>query len=254
MTISLPRPAPQAFASVDEERRDRKQRLAVAFRLFAEAGFEEGAAGHISARDPEHRDLFWVNPVGVPFAMIKASDLILVNDRGDVVQGERPINPAAFAIHSAIHRARTDVVAAAHSHSVHGRAFATLRQPLAPLTQDACAFYEDHAVYGEYLGPVLGADEGRRIASALGGNKAAILANHGLLTVGTSVDSAVFWYLAMDRCCQAELLARAAGTPVCIGEEAARATQKLAGNEEVGWISYQPLMARIVDRQPDVLA
>src|SRR5258707_5629529 len=117
---------PPVFSSPAEERRHRKQRLAAALRLFARFGFDEGVAGHITARDPERPDHFWVNPFGMYFGKIKASDLILVNHKGEVVEGKHLVNGAAFAIHSEVHKARPDVVAAAHSHSAYGRTWATL--------------------------------------------------------------------------------------------------------------------------------
>ena len=97
---TLQTPVPPKFATVEEERRHRKERLAASFRLFARFGYDEGVAGHITARDPEHADHFWVNPFGMHFSLIRASDLILVNHQGDVVQGQHPVNRAAFAIHS----------------------------------------------------------------------------------------------------------------------------------------------------------
>ena len=184
-----PHVVPQ-FSSVDDERRHRKQRLAAAFRLFGHFGFDEGAAGHITARDPEWHDHFWVNPLGMNFKQIRVKDLLLVNAEGEVVEGNWPLNAAAFVIHSHIHAARPDVVSAAHAHSAHGKAWSSLRRPLDPLTQDACAFYGDHVVFDDYTGAVLDPEEGKRIAHALGGRKAAILSNHGLLTVGHSVDEA----------------------------------------------------------------
>ena len=156
------------FTSVEEERRHRKQRLAAAFRIFGHFGFDEGTAGHITARDPELLDHFWVNPLGMNFKHIRVKDLLLVNEVGEVVEGNWPLNTAAFVIHSQIHAARPDVVSAAHSHSVHGKAWSVLRRPLDPLTQDACAFYRDHSVYDDYTGAVLEIDEGRRIADSLG--------------------------------------------------------------------------------------
>src|SRR5947199_6360356 len=113
-----------SFSSLAEERQHRKERLAAAFRLFAKFGFDEGVAGHITARDPERLDHFWVNPFGVHFRHIRVSDLILVNAKGEVVEGNRPVNIAAFAIHSSIHHARPDEIAAAHSHSLYGKAWA----------------------------------------------------------------------------------------------------------------------------------
>jgi ribulose-5-phosphate 4-epimerase/fuculose-1-phosphate aldolase len=241
------------FESLEEERRYRKQRLAAAFRLFGHFGFDEGTAGHITARDPERGDHFWVNPVGMNFKQIRVKDLLLVNDRGEVVEGNWPLNTAAFVIHSQIHVARADVVSAAHAHSVHGKAWSSLRRPLDPLTQDACAFYGDHVVFDDYTGAVLDLEEGKRIAHALGGCKAAILSNHGLLTVGHSVDEAAWWFITMERTCQAQLLAEAAGTPVLIDPDVAQTTAGQTGGHSVGWRQFQPLYDWIVAVQPDLL-
>jgi ribulose-5-phosphate 4-epimerase/fuculose-1-phosphate aldolase len=250
---ALKMPMPPTFASVEEERQYRKQRLAAGFRLFSKFGFDEGVAGHITARDPELDDHFWVNPFGMHFSQIKASDLILVNHQGEVVQGDRAVNGAAFAIHSQVHAARPDVVAAAHSHSTYGRAWSALGRKLDPITQDVCAFYNDHDLFDDYTGVVLDTEEGKRIAHALGDNKAAILRNHGLLTVGHSVDEAVWWFITMERSCQVQLLAEAAGTPVLIDPEMAELTSKQVGSHTAGWFSFQPLYDRIVREQPDFL-
>ena len=249
----LKMPMPQTFASVEEERQHRKERLAAGFRLFSRFGFDEGVAGHITARDPEHPDRFWVNPFGMHFGHIRASDLICVDHEGQVVVGDRAVNGAAFAIHSQVHAARPDAVAAAHSHSVYGKTWSTLGKLLDPLTQDACAFYDDHALFDDYTGVVLDLEEGKRIAHALGDGKAVILRNHGLLTVGQSVDEAVWWFITMERSCQAQLMAEAAGTPVHIAPEMAAHTASQVGSHLAGWFSFQPLYDRIVREQPDLL-
>jgi ribulose-5-phosphate 4-epimerase/fuculose-1-phosphate aldolase len=246
-------PPQMKFDSPEEERLHRKQRLAAAFRLFARFGFDEGVAGHITARDPERLDHFWVNPFGMYFGHITVSDLILVNHLGEVVEGDRPVNIAAFAIHSQVHAARPDVVAAAHAHSVYGKSWSALGRPLDPITQDVCAFFEDHGVFDDYTGVVIDVEEGKRIAHALGGNKAAILRNHGLMTVGQSVDEAAWWFITMERSCQAQLLASAAGTPVQIELDMARLTHGQVGSHLAGWFSFQPLFERIVQEQPDLL-
>ena len=181
------RPEPPVFERVEDERLHRKQRLAAAFRLFGRFGFSEGIAGHITARDPEFTDHFWVNPLGVYFGHIRVSDLILVDTEGEVVKGSRPVNQAAFAIHSQLHEARPDIMAAAHAHSLYGKTWSSLSRLLDPLNQDACAFYEDHVLFDDYRGVVLDTSEGKRIAEALGNKKAAILRNHGHLTVGHTV-------------------------------------------------------------------
>lgn len=253
---NLPRP-PQ-FATVAEERLHRKQRLAAAFRLFSKFGFDEGVAGHITARDPEFTDTFWVNPFGVHFSQVNVSNLIRCDHHGDVVEGDYPVNAAAFAIHSRIHHTRPDAVAAAHSHSTYGRAWSTLGRPLDPLTQDVCAFYNDHAVYDDFGGVVVELDEGQRIANALGQNKAAILQNHGLLTVGKTVDEAAWWFITMERSCQVQLLAEAAAARTqaplkLISDAAARQSYSIVGTAQAGWFQFQPLYARIVKEQPDLL-
>jgi ribulose-5-phosphate 4-epimerase/fuculose-1-phosphate aldolase len=243
---------PPTFDDVAGERRHRKERLTAALRLFGKFGFEEGVAGHITARDPEMTDHFWVNPFGMSFKHIRASDLILVDHKGHVVEGRYHVNEAAFAIHSQVHQARPDVIAAAHSHSVHGRAISALGQTLEPITQDVCAFYEDHALFDDYTGVVTDLEEGRRIASTLGANKAVILRNHGLLTVGDTVDAAAWWFITMERSCQVQLLAKAAGTVVHISPENAKLTHDQIGNDLVGWINYQPLYDQITREQPDL--
>lgn len=240
------------FDNFEDERRYRKEHLAAALRLFGKFGFEEGVAGHITARDPELTDHFWVNPFTLSFKHIRVSDLVLVNQHGDVVEGKYAVNQAAFAIHSQIHQARPDVIAAAHSHSVYGRALSTLGELLEPITQDVCAFYKDHSLFDDYTSLVNDVAEGKRLASALGGKKAIILRNHGLLTVGDSVDAAAWWFITMERSCQVQLLAKAAGSVVHIDDEYAQVTYDQIGSDLAGWINYQPLYDQIIREQPDL--
>ena len=258
---AIPDPEPlwylPSFDTVEEERLHRKQRLAATYRIFAKLGFEDGAvgaAGHVTVRDPGDPETFWVNPWGVPFSHITASSLIRVDSGGEIVDGEGALlNGAAFAIHSQIHAARPDVVAAAHSHSMHGKTFSALGRPLRPLTQDACAFYDDHVIFDGYSGVVMELDEGKRIAAALGDCKAAILQNHGLLTVGASVEAAAGAFIAMDRACQSQLLAEAAGEPIDIADDVARHTYGMVGSDVAMWFTFQPLYAEIVRDQPNLL-
>ena len=243
---------PEAGRTIEQERLHRKQNLAAAFRLFSRFGFDEGVAGHITARDPELTDHFWVNPFGMHFSHIRVSDLLLVRHDGAVVQGDLPVNQAAFAIHSQVHAARPDVISAAHSHSVYGKTWSTLARLLDPITQDACAFYDDHALFDSYSGVVLDIEEGKSIGHALGDSKSVILRNHGLLTVGQSVEEAAWWFITMERSCHAQLMAEAAGTPVLIEPAMAKHTAGQVGTHFAGWFSFQPLFARISRDQPDL--
>jgi ribulose-5-phosphate 4-epimerase/fuculose-1-phosphate aldolase len=131
-------------------------------------------------------DTFWVNPFGVAWDDIKQSDLIRVAEGGKIVEGGpvKLLNVAAYMIHHAVHKARPDANAVAHSHSIYGRAFCTLGRTLDIITQDSCAFYNDVALYDSFKGVVLAEDEGIAIAAALGDKKAALLQSHGLLTTG----------------------------------------------------------------------
>ncbi len=243
---------PPTFDTAAAERRYRKERLAGAFRLFAKLGFGEGVAGHITVRDPEFDDQFWVNPLARHFSQMRTSDLLLVDHQGEVLEGELPVNPAAFAIHSQIHKARPDVIAVAHAHSVYGRAWSTLGRLLDPITQDACAFYGDHAISAAYGGSPVSADEGRQVARELGNCKAVILRNHGLLTVGQSIEGCAWWYIAMERCCQIQLAAEAAGRPTLIADAVASETSRIQGAPGIGWFNFMPLWEMISCEQPDL--
>ena len=231
--------------SPEEHRLYRKQHLAAAFRIFAERGFDEGVAGHISVRDPILTDHFWLNPFSQHFATICVSDLILVNEDGEVVIGDEPINAAAFAIHSEIHKARPDVHAACHAHSVYGKAWSVFGKELDMMTQDSLRFYKSHAVYDIFGGVVLDREEGKRIARALGNGKAVILQNHGLITVGGSVDAAAFWFMSLDKTCHAQLLADAAANgnsglkKKLISDDEAEYSYVQVGTEEKGWLAFQ---------------
>jgi len=232
------------FKSLEEERLYRKQHLAAAFRVFADRGFDEGVAGHISVRDPILTDHFWLNPLSQHFSQICVSDLILVNEDGQVVEGDEPINAAAFAIHSEIHKARPDVDAACHAHSVYGKAFSVFGRELDMMTQDSLRFWKSHGVYDNFGGVVLDREEGRRIAKALGNGKAVILQNHGLLTVGRTVDSAAFWFMSLDKTCHAQLLVDAASAgsgykKKLIPDDEAEFSYSQVGTDEKGWLAFQ---------------
>ncbi|MEO9137967.1 MAG: class II aldolase/adducin family protein, partial [Jatrophihabitans sp.] len=150
---------PPVFDTVEQERAHRKAKLAAAFRMFSKAGLDEGVAGHITVRDPADPSTFWVNPFGMHFSMIRSSDLVRVDEEGQVVEGDRAVNGAAVAIHCAVHAARPDVLAAAHAHGPYGKTLSSLDVTVEPLTQDACAFYDDIATFDTYTGVVLDKEE-----------------------------------------------------------------------------------------------
>ena len=247
-----------SFADKYAEREYLKGRLVVAFRIFSKYGFDEGVAGHITLRDPVQPDHFWVNPFGLAFGLIRRSDLILVDHEGRVVDGgaNRLLNTAAYMIHVAVHNARPDVMCAAHAHSTYGRAFCALGRPLDIITQDSCAFHRNLAVYRQFKGVVLGREEGEKIAQTLGEKKACLLQNHGLLTVGQTIEAAVYWFVSLEKCCQVQLLADAAaagrgGMTVKIDDEEAASTFQSIGTPNAGWFNGKPLFDVMIDQLDD---
>ncbi len=248
--LDLPEPA----QDIEAERLNRKQRLACGLRTLGRLHLAEGVAGHVTVRDPELTDHFWVNPFGLNFKLMKVSDLILVNSTGDVVEGDKPVNAAAFAIHSQLHEARPDIVAAAHCHSMYGKTFSTLGQPLKMISQDATMFYNDVAMTAEGGGAVvLDLEVGKQLAAALGDKKALIHQNHGLITCGGSVDAAVWWFVALERCCQSQLIAESAGEPIEIPGDLCQAGYEAQGFDLAGWFQFQPWWDELMRDEPDFL-
>ncbi|KAI0895136.1 class II aldolase/adducin domain protein [Annulohypoxylon nitens] len=246
---------PPVFKDKYEEQKFLKHRLAIAYRIFAQFGFSEGVAGHITVRDPVDPTSFWVNPFGLHFSLITDDDLIRVDHSGKVVEGGNNLrlNYAAYAIHAEIHKARPDVLCAAHCHSVYGRAMCALGKELDMLTQDFCTFYDDHVLYPNFAGLVLATDEGKHIAACLGNKKAALLGNHGLLTTGQTIEATIAWFVLLEKCCQVQLAAEAAragtGQPlVVIGEQECQSTWLAIGGHDVGYFMGLPLF-QVAERE-----
>jgi ribulose-5-phosphate 4-epimerase/fuculose-1-phosphate aldolase len=187
-------------------RAHRKRRLALAYRIFGAMGWGSLGDGHVSARDPERPECFWLGRYGVPFRYMTTDDLVLVRPDGSV-EGSGHVNMAAYFIHHPVHEARPDVVAAAHCHTPYGTPFSASVRKLEPISQESCAFFDDHEMFDDDEVSIVSTDGGQRIAAALGGARAAILRNHGLLTVGTTVDSAIGYFLLMERCAEVQLKA-----------------------------------------------
>ncbi|MCV7021480.1 class II aldolase/adducin family protein [Mycolicibacterium aichiense] len=216
-----------------ELREHRKRRLALAYRVFGAMGWGSLGDGHISARDPEQPECFWLGRYGVPFRFMTPDDLVLVHADGTVDRGH--INVAAYYIHAPLHEARPDVVAAAHCHTPYGTPFSAMVTPLAPISQEACAFFGDQEIFDDEEVNISSTDGGKRIAATLGAARAAILRNHGLLTVGGSVDAAVGYFLMMERSAEVQVKARDAKP---IGAEAARRVHDMF-DEVAAWQVFQ---------------
>ncbi|MDG1845457.1 MAG: class II aldolase/adducin family protein [Acidimicrobiales bacterium] len=247
-------PEPDSIENFEGERLHRKQRLAAGLRVLGRLRLAEGIAGHVTVRDPEYLDRFWVNPFGKNFKLMTVSDLICVDHTGEVVIGDQPVNAAAFAIHSQLHTARPDIMAAAHCHSMYGKTFSTLGNPLKMITQDDTMFYNDVALCSVGSGAVvLDASVGQAMADALGDKKALIHQNHGLITTGGSVDAAIWWFVSLERSCQSQILAESAGEPIEIPDELAESGYKQTGHDLAGWFQFQPWWEELLQDDPGFL-
>lgn len=244
------------FASHAEHRLHLKQRLVAACRAFALHKLDYGFAGHLTVRDPEHANLYWTNPMCVPFSQVKVSNLILADHQGNVVEGDYAINRAGYVLHAAVHEAHPDIVAMCHAHTEYGTAFASLGKPLAPISQDACAFFEDHVVILDEAGQVaVEVEAGLNVCKAFTGVRAAIHQNHGLLTVSRhSIEAAAFWFIALERCCKQQLVVEASGhQPLLVAPDRARYSREHVGSEYIGWLHFQPIWEELLVTQDDML-
>ncbi|KAL2850200.1 class II aldolase/adducin N-terminal [Aspergillus pseudoustus] len=238
-----------SFTSVELKRRWMLEHLTGAFRVFARKGFVEGLTGHISLRDPEHKNCFWTNPYGVHFGLIKVSDLILLDEQGTPVGGATHLlaGTAGFQIHSHLHRRYPHINAACHTHSAHGLAYSAFSKRLDMINLDVLSFFgKAHGVYDAFGGVTLTEEESDRLAEALGPRgKGLILRNHGLLTVGQTVDEAAYLFGLLEKSYRIQLMVDAAGggsgkKPFVVDDEAARLTFDTMSDKEALYCAFQP--------------
>lgn len=234
------------------ERTRRRNQLAQCYRLFAALRYGDMGDGHVSFRDPERRDHFWMLRYGVSFHAARAPDTVLVAPDGSTVHDDaigaeaHPINITGYHIHHPIHEARPDIEAAAHVHSPYGTAFSSERRLLEPINQESTQFFEDHALFDDEEVQVLSVEGGKRIAVAIGEKSHVILANHGLLTTGKSAAEAVAWLVEMERSCE---IALRATNPVRITDEATRIAQNDLVRPNSGWQIYNYLIRRYLPNE-----
>ncbi|MCZ6782986.1 MAG: class II aldolase/adducin family protein [Proteobacteria bacterium] len=230
--------------SVEETRAARKHAVALGYRILAAQRWGDLGDGHISARDPEHSDCFWTLRYGPSYHAVRVSDLVLVGPHGELVEGEGVINIAAYYIHHPILMARPDAVSATHIHTGWGTPFSAEVRPIEPITQEACIFFEDHAIFDDEEVQIQSLEGGVRIAAALGSNRAVILRNHGLLTVGDCVEESVGLFVKMERVAEAHMKARNA---VPISPEAARHAKADLVKVGAGRVGFWSLVARHIE-------
>ena len=204
-------PTVEVRAVVSAEEWEQRVALAACYRLVAHFGWDDLVFTHISARIPGPEHHFLINPYGLTFDEVTASNLVKVDIAGrKVMEGPHDVNPAGFTIHSAIHAAREDAGCVLHVHSINGIAVSAQRGGLLPLSQHSIFVLADLA-YHDYEGVALNADEKPRLVRDLGDRRFLILRNHGLLTVGRTVADAFVAMYLLEASCMIQVRAQAGG-------------------------------------------
>ena len=193
---------------ITEQEWEVRVQLAAAYRIIDMMGWSELIWTHTTARVPGPEHHFLINPYGLRFDEVCASNLVKVNLAGEIIGDQtQEINPAGYVIHSAIHAARHDVNCVMHTHTVAGMAVAALEDGLLPISMYALGYY-DRIAYHDFEGPSLDLDERKRLAANLDDKNVLILRTHGLLTCGETIAQAFVRMYRLERACQVQLAAR----------------------------------------------
>ncbi len=233
--------------TIEAERAHRKRMCAVGYRIFSSMRWGQLGDGHVSARDPEFTDHFWLLDWGVSFGEATTDQLVLVGPDGSVkdehFEPTGAVNTAGYNIHAPVLAARPDVVSAAHTHTQYGTPWSANVEPFRAISQESCSFVFDQAMFDDEEVEVLSIDGGKRIAAALGDAKCCILRNHGLLTAGRSVESAVGWFVMAERVAEVHVKAP---NGRAISDEAAAVAASTLAPDIVGWRVFQWLQRDVV--------
>ena len=202
--------APSTVTSASE--REQRIHLAAAYRLAEHFGWTQLVWNHISARVPGRHNAFLINQLGLMYDEVTASNLVMVDVDGALLEGDGRTSEAGFVIHSAVHRARPDVLCVMHSHTPEAVAASCLDEELPQLCGETAYFYNDLAYY-DYDGVSTENDERENIARALGAKNNLVLRNHGLLTTGRTVGEAFVRMYWLIYCCRIVTALHATGRP-----------------------------------------
>ena len=217
---------------VTEAERELRVQLAAAYRIFNHLGWTEMIYNHITVRVPGPERLFLINPFGLHYSEVTASNLLLIDVEGNPVrEANWPVNRAGFVIHSAIHANVADAHCVMHTHTTTGMAVASLKDGLSP-TNFYAAQLHGKVAYHEFEGITVNPDEKGRLLASIGAKRAVILRNHGLLTWGPSIPEAFMLLWTLQRACDVQISASAAGTLQPIRDEVFAQTVRESGPGE----------------------
>jgi len=237
---------------VAKTEREIRIELAAAYRLVDYFGWCELIYGHLTARVPGPEHHFLINPYGLNYDEVTASNLVKIDLEGNKVDAdsEHPVSVAGFVIHSAIHMAHSEQnQVVMHTHSRSGMALAALEDGLLPVSMGSTALY-GHVSYHDYEGVSLYLEERDRLIEALGENQSMILRNHGLLSTGRTVADAFLRHYRIERAAQVQLDASAAGTlrvldPALAKKSGDEVNRFAAMEDDTGALEYAALMRKL---------
>jgi ribulose-5-phosphate 4-epimerase/fuculose-1-phosphate aldolase len=199
----------------DDSERQAREDLAAAYRLAVRFGFNEGIDNHFTLAVPGEDNRFLLIPYGLHWSEVTASSLVIVDGEGNLVAGEGYVEPTAFYIHAAVHKARPDAACVMHTHMPHALALTMIEGGrLEMAEQNALRFYGDIAYDDTYGGLALDWDEANRIASVMGDKSVMFMANHGVTVAGPSVAHAWELLYYLEQACRAQVLAMSTGRPL----------------------------------------
>src|SRR5271154_5730421 len=225
--------------------------LAAAYRLVAHFGWDDLIFTHLSARVPGRDHHFLINPYGMTFDEITASDLVKVDLGGNkVMDSPYEINPAGFTIHSAIHGAREDAKCILHVHSLNGAAVSAQKNGLLPISQQSM-FVLSSLAYHDYEGVALREDEKPRLVRDLGDKNYFMLRNHGFITGADNVPDALLLLYTFEAACMIQVRAQAGGgelVPIDPRILATARQQAETVTAEAGGALAWPALLRKLDR------
>lgn len=243
--------AVQRSAQMSPAEWEARQELAACYRVFAMLGWDELIYNHITVKVPDEDGAFLINPFGLHFSEVKASNLVKIDiDGNKLADSPHPVNLAGFVQHSVFHRHLPDAHCIMHTHTTAGMAVSALEGGLRPINFYAANFAGQLA-YHDFEGVTVRSEEGERLVASLGGKRAMLLRNHGILVMGRTLPEAFIRHWSLQRACEIQLATLSMGQPVEIPQDVIAVHQRDIGKAQVpggpGAADFRA-MVRLVDK------
>lgn len=228
-----------------------RRQLAACYRVFDMLGWSEMIYNHITVKLPDSENAFLINPYGLHFSEVKASNLVKIDIDGNKLDDNPyPVNLAGFTQHGVFHRHLPDAHCIMHTHTTAGMAVAALEGGLQPINFYACNFIGQIA-YHDFEGVTVRAEEGERLVAHLGSKRVMLLRNHGILVMGTTLPEAFLKHWSLQRACEIQLATLSMGQPITVAEDVIAVHQRDLHKVQIPGGAGAPdfaAMVRLVDR------